>query len=174
MSTDTKPCRHCRQPIAIDARLCQHCHGYQSWIANHRDPRYWIVWPILVFAALAAFLFLMRSTFEPGEDHGQPPRLTVSDTTTRVVPASEGQRIFVLGRVQNTSAQDAATIWFRVNLFDTTDYIVDSFLAQSHGLIVPGYVSATFRVFGPISVASADVKRVEVTIERAKVRSKWD
>src|SRR5438552_18030200 len=89
MSTDMKPCRHCRQPIAIDARLCQHCHGYQSWIANHRDPRYWIVWPILVFAALAAFLFLMRSTFEPGEDHGQPPRLTVPDTTTRVVPAAD-------------------------------------------------------------------------------------
>jgi len=174
MSIDTKPCRHCRQPIAVDARLCQHCHGYQSWTANERDPRYWVVWPILVFVVLAAFLFLMRTTFEPGEDHGQPPRLTVSETTTRVVPASDGQRIFVLGRVQNTSSNDAATIWFRVNLFDESNQLVDSFLAQSQGLVVPGNGSTTFRVVGSISVAAANVKRVEVTVERAKVRSKWD
>jgi len=46
-------------------------------------------------------------------------------------------------------------------------------LSQSPGLIVPGNGSVAFRVFGPISVAAADVKRTEVTVERAKARSKW-
>jgi hypothetical protein len=174
MSIDTKPCRHCRQPVAVDARLCQHCHGFQSWWANQRDPRYQLIWPVLVLALMAGFFLLMQRQFDPIEDRGEPPHLAVSDTSSRVVAASEGQRMFVLGRVQNTSSRDAATVWFRVNLFDDANHVVDSFLAQSPGLIVPGNGSVAFRVFGPLSVAAADVKRTEVTVERAKARSKWE
>jgi hypothetical protein len=104
---------------------------------------------------MAAFFLFMQRQFDPIEDRGEPPHLANSDTAAHVVTASEGQRMFVLGRVQNTSRQDAATVWFRVNLFDDANHVVDSFLAQSPGLIVPGNGSVAFRVFGPISVAAA-------------------
>jgi len=174
MSADTKPCRHCRQPIEVEARLCQHCHGFQSWWANDRDPRYWIVWPVLILALAAAFFFVMGSKFEPGEDHRAPPHLTVSHTSSRIVPAPDGLRVFVIGRIENGSSQDAANIWFRVNLFDEASHLVDSLLAQNPGLIVPGNGNAMFRVVGPTNAQPAEVKRTEVTIERARVRSKWD
>src|SRR5258706_2660319 len=101
MSADTKPCRHCCQPIEVKARIRQHCHGFQSWWASDRDRRYWIAWPILIFALGAAFLFAMGSKFEPGEDHRAPPHLTVSDTSSRIVPAPDGLRVFVIGRIEN-------------------------------------------------------------------------
>jgi hypothetical protein len=123
---------------------------------------------------MGAWIFSMQRAFDPGEDRVEAPHLEVSNITSRIVPSSEGQRMFVFGDVRNTSAHDAATIWFRVNIFDEANHVVDSFLAQNAGLIVPGNGSTTFRVFGPISISATDVKRTEVTVERTKGRGKWD
>jgi hypothetical protein len=171
---DVKPCRHCRQPIAADARLCQHCHGFQSWLAGPHDPRFQLVWPAVFVIFMAGLLFFMKRTLEIGDGKAEQPRLEVSDVTQRVVPSSEGQRLYVFGRIRNKSSQDAASIWFRVNAFDDADHVVDGFLAQSSGLIVSGNGSTTFRIYGPLSVAGGDVKRTEVAVERAKARDKWD
>ena len=171
---ETKPCRHCRQPIAGDARRCQHCHGYQSWFADHRDPRYWIAAPIVVFAFVGAFVYMMRAVVEPSEDRGETPKLTVSDVSSRIVPAPEGPRLFVLGNVRNASPRDGAKIWFRVSIHDDRDALVDAFIAESYGLIAPANGTASFRVVAPTTVASLDRMRVDVAVDRARSRTKWD
>jgi len=102
------------------------------------------------------------------------PVITVSDTSFRYVTASDGTRLFALGRAQNTSHRDAARIWFRVNLLDGAGRLLDSFLVEAGGLIVPGGQTVPFRVTGPVSVSEREIKRAEVSVERAKVRSKWD
>jgi hypothetical protein len=171
---DTKECRHCRQLIAAKARLCQHCHGYQSWTANQRDPRYWVIWPVMLIAVFGAFAFAMPLAFDRGERRSDPPQLSVSGVSSRIVPAPDGQRIFVVGRVDNASARDGAKIWFRVNLYDASNRLADTFLGESYGLIAPAQGGAMFRVIAPTSVSQDDVKRIEVVVERARSRDKWD
>ena len=127
-----------------------------------------------MLAIFGGFFFFMRSTFEPGEDHSAPPRLSVSEIESRVVSAPDGRRIYVLGRVQNTSSRDAASVWFRINLFDGANHLIDTLLLESRGLVVPGDGTTMFRVVGPTSVTAAEIKRTEVLVDRAKVRSKWD
>src|SRR5205807_8603575 len=113
-------------------------------------------------------------TFLASADDTDPLRLTVSEVSHRIVASNEGPRMYAIGKVENTSAKDAANIQFRVNLFDDANHLLDTFVAGTYGLVVPRNASSTFRVHGPISVLPADIKRTEVTVERARVRAKWD
>lgn len=174
MMPDTKLCRHCRQPIAIGARICQHCHGYQAWFAGARDPRYQMIWPVLIIIAMVGWLYFMQRSFDRDEGGGEPPRLEVQNFTTSVMPSNEGSRLFVVGRVHNTSSRDAASIVFRVNIFDDANHLVDTFLGQTSGLVVPGNGTSSFRVSATLGVPSPEAKRIEVNVERAKPRSRWD
>lgn len=130
---------------------------------------------VVVVAMFGGFALFMQRSFDPGaENAASPPRLAVSDVSSRVVSAADGSHVFVMGRVQNSSPADAAGVWFRVNVFDESNRLVDSFLAESRGLVVPGNGSTTFRVVAQTSAVPAEVKRTEVTVDRAKARSRWD
>ena len=171
---DTKECRHCMQAIHIKARRCQYCHGYQSWWANQRDPRVAVILGVVllvVFMPLGYFAFRIDA---PVSGPVETPIITISNTSFRYVTASDGTRLFVIGRAQNTSQQDVARIWFRVNLLDDAGQLLDSLLVEAGGLIVPSGQVVPFRVTGLVSVSEREVKRAEVSVERTKVRTKWD
>jgi hypothetical protein len=171
---DTKLCRHCKQPIHPEARICQHCRSSQSWLANHRDPRFTITWLVVIVGVVAPlFLFGMNRTLS-GDESGEPPTLTVSDISTRTIATSEGSRVFVLGAARNTSSRDASRIWFRVTMRDGGGKLLDTLLLEDRGLLVPSGKTVPFRISGISSLSSLDGTRTEVVVERARVASKWD
>jgi hypothetical protein len=171
---DTKACRHCRQLIAVDARLCQHCHGYQSWLASYKDPRYGLIWPVLLFMVLIGWAWALSHALPGNEAGAEQPVLTVSNVSTRIAPVAEGQQMFVTGHVRNSSSKDAVRIRFRVNLFDDANHLIDTFVGLDAWLIVPANSTSPFRVFAPIAVAAAQIKRTEVLVERADARGRFD
>src|SRR5258706_5452720 len=171
---DTKPCRHCKQPIHLEARICQHCLGSQSWFANHRDPRFIVVWLVVVVAVFVPLMFCGISRTISGDESIEAPTLVVSDVSTRVTGTPEGARIFVLGLARNTSSHDASRIWFRVTMRDGGGKLVDTLLLEDRGLLVPSGKTVPFRLSGLLSIKSLDGIRTEVVVERAKVASEWD
>jgi len=171
---DTKPCRHCKQPIHLEARVCQHCRSSQSWLANHRDPRFAIGFLVVTFAVLIPLMFFGINRTISGDGPVDPPTLVVSEVSTRVTTTPEGARIFVLGVARNTSSQDASRIIFRVNIRDGGGKLIDTLLLEDRGLLVPNSKTVPFRISGLLSVGSLDGTRTEVAVERAKVASKWD
>jgi hypothetical protein len=158
-AADTKSCRHCRQSIAAKARLCQHCHGYQSFIGDQRDPRGWMLWIgiMLGFVALAVFWPMTGATVDAS-------KFTVSQVAPKLVTTANGPRVFVVGRVDNASAAAGTRLWFRVNVYDYGDRLVDTFLADSDGLRVPANGTATFRLVA--STSASEIGRVDVAVDR--------
>jgi hypothetical protein len=158
-TADTKSCRHCCQPIATKARLCQHCHGYQSFVGDQRDPRGWVLWigVMLGFVALAVFWPMRGATVDASH-------FTVSQLAPKLVTTANGPRVFVVGRVDNASATVGTRMWFRVNVYDHGDRLVDTFLADSDGLRVPANGAATFRLVA--STSASEIGRVDVSVDR--------
>jgi hypothetical protein len=174
---DTKPCRHCRQPIHPEARVCQHCRNGQSLWGNNRDPRFVIGVMCLALGLSAAFVPLVLfsvSRFTAAEQVVEPPTVVVGDVSTRVVTTPEGMRLFVMGVARNTSSRDASRIWFRVTIRDAGEKLVDTLLLEDRGLLVPSGKSLPFRISGLLSIGSLDGARTEVVAERATAPSKWD
>ena len=171
---DTKPCRHCKQPIHPEARVCQHCRSSQSWLGNHRDPRFIIVWLLVVVAVFVPLMFFGINRTISGDEPAEAPTLVVSDVTTRVTATPEGARVFVLGVARNTSSRDASRIWFRVTMRDGGGKLMDTLLLEDRGLLVPSGKTVPFRLCGLLSLGSLDDTRTEVVVERTKVASKWD
>ena len=170
---DTKQCRHCKQPIHPQARICQHCKGNQSWFAGHTDPRF----QAMVLGAVLLLivpLFFWGSIMVGSASPSGTPTLVVGDTSVRYLSTSEGSRVFVLGTVRNTSRVDASRIWVRVEWFDASDRLLDTLLQEQSGLVVEGSASRPFRVTGSIGASPKDVKRVAVTVERVRERGKYD
>ena len=126
---DTKQCRHCRQPIDRDARLCQFCHGYQSWLSSQRDPRFALVWIVIILLVVALFVGGVSRSF-PDTERAAPPSLTVTNVSTRMVTTPEGQQLFVLGDVHNLSPHDAVSVWFRVRLLGEADQTLGMMLCH--------------------------------------------
>ncbi len=171
---DTKECRHCMQAIHTKARLCQYCHGYQSWWANQRDPRVAVIVVVVLLVILMPLGYFAFRIDAQVSGSVETPVITISNTSFRYVTASDGTRLFVLGRAHNMSQQDVARIWFRVKLLDDAGQLLDSFLLEAGGLIVPSAQAVPFRITSLVSVSEREVKRAEVSVERAKARTKWD
>ncbi len=169
-----KQCRNCKLDIHQDARLCPHCHGYQSWAANQQDPRILII----VFGFMAAVMipaFLLIPRLSPSSTRAEPtPTLTVRDHSFRLVSAPDGTHVFVLGHVANTSAIDATLVWFRVTLLGESGALLDESLVQSSGLLVPVGASQSFRLSFFAAPSPAEVKTVQVSVARSKAPSRWD
>jgi len=171
---DTKECRHCKQPIHAQARICQHCKGSQSWIANQTDPRFLAMTLGLIVLIVVPLFILLSSQLSSLTESAAAPAVLVTGTSVRYTDTPEGARVFVLGRIQNTSRVDASRIWFRVELFDASDRLLDTLLQEQSGLVVPGSGSKPFRITGLISVAPTEVKRTAVSVERVRERGKYD
>jgi hypothetical protein len=171
---DAKECRHCRQPIHPQARICQHCKGNQSWFAGQTDPRFqaMILGGILLIL-VPLVIWLPDLIFSSAEPRGAP-KLVVTGTSVRYTDTPEGTRVFVLGQVRNESRIEAARIWLRLELFDASDRVLDTLLQEQSGLVVAGSASRPFRVTGLVGAPPKDVKRVAVTVERARERGKYD
>lgn len=138
--------------------MCQHCRSYQSFFGGERDPRGWLI--VLGFIVVgiggSAVMGLIR----------EPAELAVSEVSSRVVAGPEGPRMFVLGRVTNAGASAGTRVWFRVDVYDDGDRVVDTFLAESPGLVVPANGEARFRIVAATSVSEA--ARVDVTVDRSR------
>jgi hypothetical protein len=171
---DTRLCRHCKQPIHPEARVCQHCRSSQSWWGNNHDPRFMLGWFVLVVAVFVPLAYFGINRTISGDEPAEAPNLVVSDVSTRVATKPEGARIFVLGVACNSSSRDASRIWFRVSIRDGGGKLVDTLLLEDRGLLVPSEKSIPFRISGLLSTGSLDGARTEVAVERAKVANKWD
>ncbi len=175
---DTKLCRHCKQPIHLEARVCQHCHSPQSWFGNSRDPRSTIAWVVVAVVVVIPLMFFGTDfAINRTMSRNKPvavPTLVVSDISTRVASTPDGAKIFVLGATRNTSSRDASRIWFRVTMRNGGGKLVDTLLLEDRGLLVPSGKTVPFRLSGLLSIKSLDGIRTEVVVERAKVASEWD
>jgi len=111
---NTKECRHCKQPIHPEARICQHCHSSQGWFASQRDPRYaLLVIGLILLLVVPLFVWFPSLIADPG---GRPS-LLVSGTEVRYTNAPEGVRVFAMGQLRNESQVEASRIWLRLELF---------------------------------------------------------
>lgn len=171
---ETKPCRHCKEPMQVDARICPHCRSSQSWWGSQRDPRFAIGWFALFLVIFVPFMYFFPRHMLSDDEAAAAPVLAVSDVSPRVVSTSDGHRLFVLGTVRNSSSTDASRVWFRVNVLDGAGKSMDTMLLQDPGLVVPSGKAASFRVTDLLSVPSADPEHVEVVVERARAASRWD
>jgi hypothetical protein len=171
---DTKQCRHCKQPIHPDARICQHCRSSQSWWGSQRDLRFAIGWFVLFFVIFMPGMFFFINRGISSDEPVAVPNLVVSDVSERFVASPEGARLFVLGTVRNTSSSDASRVWFRVNVLNNGGKLIESLLSQEPGLVVPSGKSVQFRVTELLSVPASEAARTEVVVERARVATKWD
>jgi hypothetical protein len=171
---DTKPCRQCKQPIHPDARLCQHCHGFQSWIAGQRDPRFFgVTFGVIILLLFSLFLIPMHALSGLSKvDTGNA--LSISDTSFRYAQTPEGIRVATFGMIHNGSHVDHSHVWFRINEYDDSGKVVDTMLIEDPGLLVKAGATTPFRVTGLLSVGQSDVKRSEVLVERSTRRGKDD
>jgi len=171
---DTKECRHCKQPIHPQARVCQHCKGNQGWFAGQADPRFSLV--ILgVFLLILIPLFIwLPDLILSSTDRGSPPKLTVAGTSVRYASAPDGTRVFALGQVRNESGVEASRIWLRLELFDASDRLLDTLLQEQSGLVVPRAGTKPFRITAVTGASPKDVRRVVVSVERVKERGRYD
>ncbi len=171
---ETKPCRHCKEPMQVDARICPHCRSSQAWWGSQRDPRFAIGWLVIFLVIFVPFMyFFPRHVFSDDEPVAAPV-LAVSDVSSRVVATSDGSRLFILGTVRNSSSTDASRVWFRVRVLDGSGKLMDTMLLQDPGLVVPSGKAVSFRVTDLLSMPSADPGRVEVVVERARPATRWD
>lgn len=171
---DTKRCRHCKEPMQADARVCPHCRSSQWWWGSQRDPRFAISWIVVFLLIFLGFMYYFPRHAFSDDEPVAAPRLEVSDVSTRVVTTPQGSRLFVLGTVRNASSHDASRVWFRVRIVDGAGKLLDTMLLQDPGLVVPGGKAVPFRVSDLMSTSSADPGRVDVAVERARPASRWD
>jgi hypothetical protein len=168
---DTKPCRHCKQPINPAARMCQHCRSSQSWWANQSDPRFALGLLIVLLLLFVPFMYYTYGRIPIFDEPVETGSLVISDVSPRFASTPDGTRLFVLGKVHNESTRNASRIWFRVNLYNEGGKLIDSMLLDDRGLVVPSGKVGSFRVTQLLSVAQSDVARTEVVVERSGA---WD
>jgi hypothetical protein len=171
---DTKLCRHCKQPIHPDARICQHCGNSQAWWGSQRDPRFAVGWLLLFIVIFIPFMSFWLPRIVSSDEPVETPTLAVSDVSPRFQSLADGVRLFVVGTVRNTSSHDASRIWFRVRVLNNGGKVIDSLLLQEEGLVAPSGKSVEFRVSGWLSVPSTEGARTEVVVERARAATRWD
>ena len=159
-----KECKHCKLEIQDQARLCQHCKGFQNWVATQQDPRILVV-SLSVLVVIVAIGLGAMIVFSD-RPHNVPV-LHIIDHTHRFVSAPDGNHLFVLGNVNNTSDADATDIWFRVTL-TASDKLLDEVLIPANGLIVKARTTETFRLTSVVAPASDEVTQVRVTTYRAR------
>jgi len=171
----TKACRHCKQPIHSDARICHHCKSVQSWFGSQKDPRFALL-GLGIVALLLVVMLLYVPDFLLGGLNGNREEivLQVSDYEVDFDSTSDGTRLSVLGQVKNRSNIDATGIWIRVDLENSSGKLLDSILVRQDGLIVPAGESRPVRVMGPTITAPENVANVSVTVERERRRGRYD
>ena len=169
---ETKLCIQCKQPIHPDARVCQHCKSYQSWLGSQRDPRVGIILIIIFLAVFVPVIMYLPKNVGPKEQ--ATPVLTVSNVSLRYLDTPDGSRVFVLGKIKNVSADDGMHIYFRINIYGKGSKVLDTLLVEEQGLIAKAKSEGIFRITGLISVPKEQIEKAEVNIEHVKARTKWD
>lgn len=160
-----KQCRHCKLEIHDEARLCHHCKSNQGWVANQQDIRMMVA--TFVVMGLIAAVAISVGMYFSRDSSSSTPALTISTHTHRFSSAQDGNHLFILGKVKNTSQATASDIWFRVSLF-SADTMLDDLLLQENGLVVTPGTTETFRLTTLVAPAESEVTRVDVTIYRVK------
>jgi hypothetical protein len=171
---NTKECRHCKQPIHVQARVCQHCKSNQGWLAGQSDPRFTLVWVGLIVVMMVLLSLWLPRIMESSDEPRSSPMVVVSATSVRYAATTEGTRVFALGEIRNESGIEASRIWLRLELFDASDRLIDTLMQEQSGLIVPPSGTKPYRLTGLTSVSPKDVKRAVVTVERARARERYD
>jgi hypothetical protein len=171
---NTKECRHCKQPIHAEARICQHCKSNQGWFANQTDPRFTVVILAVILAILVPLFIWLPDLILSSSDPKGRPNLVVAGTSVSYAGTPDGTRVLALGQVKNESQVEASRIWLRLELFDASDRVLDTILQEQSGLIVPRSGTKPFRIMALTTVSPRDIKRAAVTVERLRERGKYD
>lgn len=172
---ETKECRHCKQPIHKDARRCQHCQGMQGWISDQKDPRMLAVVFIPLLIILAGTIWLSKTVVKPLDRRDiDRSSLTITNVTYRFGSASNRDSIYVYGDLTNSSSLDAGRTCLRVNLRNRQNTIIDTFVQDTEGGIVPANSTRRFRVVAYTPARPDEVKKAEVAVERSRTRGQWD
>src|SRR5712664_3667759 len=107
---DTKECRHCKQPIHPQARICQHCKGNQGWFASQTDPRFsLVILGLFLLILVPLFIWLPDMMFSSTNRVGVP-KLVVAGTSVRYIGTPDGARVLALGQLRNESELEASRI----------------------------------------------------------------
>jgi len=111
MNAETKPCRHCGEPILAVARVCRHCKSNQTWSAGQRDPRFQLMVVLVLLPLLAIRSFILRDaesqferSFSPESSCRGLVKVTTSQHEVRTTEGHEG--LFVRVQLTNGSKSD--------------------------------------------------------------------
>lgn len=178
MSADTKPCRHCGETILSIARVCRHCHSNQGWFSNQRDPRHLMLalpFVLLVVAipvgALAWAHSRAAQTFTTKSScRGQ---VSAEVLSYELRPSESRVHLYVLAQIRNDSAGDVSEPAIRIESFDASGNLKDTFVRTIYGAnIEPGHPKV-FRIDGDSLLDGAQLKKLRAYVESATCRSAW-
>jgi hypothetical protein len=147
----------------------------QSWISDQKDPRMLAVVFIPLLVILAGALYLSKTVVKPMErSEIDRTSLSITNVTYRFGTASNRDYIYVYGDLTNSSSLDAGRTCLRVNLRNRQNTIIDTFVQDTDGVIVPANSTRRFRVVAYTPARPDEVKKAEVAVERSRTRGKWD
>ena len=172
---ETKECRHCKQPIHVNARRCQHCQGMQGWISDQKDPRMLAAVLIPLVIVLGVVITMTRTiTKLPERNEISTSSLAVTNVTYRFGTVSNKDYIYVYGDLTNSSNLDTGKTYLRVNLLNQQNALIDTFVQDTDCVSVPAKETRRFRVVAYTPARQEEIKKTEVVVERCRARGRWE
>jgi hypothetical protein len=172
VDVEQKSCRQCCLPIAKKARLCPHCHGYQSWVAGQTDPRILLV-VLVVFVLFVGFIVFVEMRRGESDD---TENLIVKQTQHYVATAPEQNTLYVIGSVtpNNEPRRRWCNAYFRVTVLNAEGKLVDTFLVREKLALGDAGKATPVRVSGRLAVKIEEVQSVSLELVRSGRVSTFD
>ena len=170
---ETKPCRHCKQPIHIDARKCHLCQSNQSWLSDSRDIRF----QFFMLGLLVLFFSGMTYKWDrdtSGSYEVREAKLELTDKSFHITKIEDGQDLVLIGEIENMSSFSVSGIQIRIKMFNTDGKMVDTVLMNASGLVIGAHQKAPVRVMAFMSVNDIDMEKTTAEIVKSKPATKWD
>jgi hypothetical protein len=128
-----KPCRMCRQPMAVEARKCPFCRHWQGRFAAFlHGPLAFVLFIVVLMGVLMVVVSrLQTSVNDAFSGKGQPfceyaDRVTVIESAIRFGQDEHGALVAVVGKIKNESPLDWKEAHLQVCFYDPNGALIDA------------------------------------------------
>lgn len=175
--SEMKQCHACGEEIKPIAKRCPHCQTWQSkWRIEPSDPKWSILWLVIVIAICGIYYFrlvLFEEKFEDRKFQDYASSIVVAESKLHYDSSESGSFIAVLGKIKNESDISWENIYFEVQFYDSENNLIDTISDNDFSLVVLPDSESTFKVRDRTNKSREEYDSYKIIIKKASKVDKW-
>lgn len=164
---ETKPCRLCGESVKSSARVCPHCHQWQSWWSMSQASPAVFAW-LSAAVVIAVFWSMSSSIMRRNFLYETEGALTITESRFEFARMESQWFITTLGTIRNNTDKTWTNLHFAVRYYNNEGKMVDVINENQYHLVIAPRSEAAFRVRAQAATEQGQYARHEVRITKAE------